>query len=240
MKRKPIITFTDVAFSYSDKPFLQDINLTIYQHDFLGVVGPNGGGKTTFLKLLLGLLTPQKGSIQVFGTTPQNARDKMGYLSQFKNIDFDFPITVLEIVLSSRVGKNIMKRLTKEDKEIARKALLDIGIWDLRNKTLSELSGGEKQRVFVARALAKQPSLLILDEPMANIDIHTQEEFYRLLKKLNRRMAIVIVDHDLDMVAQYAKEIVCINKCNKHAIKYHDAQSVLKHTSKEKVKENHV
>ncbi len=162
----------------------------------------------------------------MFGKKSRQGRESIGYLSQFKNIDFDFPITAHEIVLLSRVGKKLFKHYSKEDRKMAEKALKSLGIWHLRNNKLSELSGGEKQRVFVARALANEPELLILDEPMSNLDIHIQEEFYKILKELNNRIAIVIVDHDLEMLSKYAKEIVCVNKCNTHTIRYHDADSV--------------
>ncbi len=226
MERKEIIKIDKVSFSYDKKEFLRDITLPIYEDDFLGIIGPNGGGKTTLLKLMLGLLQPQKGKITVFGKSPKETRKDIGYLSQFKNIDFDFPITAYEIVLLSRVGDKLFKRYSNTDKEAARKAMKELGIWNLKDKKLNELSGGEKQRVFVARALANEPKVLLLDEPMSNLDIHIQEEFYKILKGLNKKVAIVIVDHDLEMVSKYAKEVVCVNKCNTHALRYHDADSL--------------
>lgn len=226
MKRKEIITLEDVNFSYGKEEFLKDITLPIYEDDFLGIIGPNGGGKTTLLKLILGLLTPRRGKITVFGTTPKEGREHIGYLSQFKNIDFDFPITAYEVVLLSRVGKKLVKHYSREDKEAVEKAMKKLRIWKHRQKKLNELSGGEKQRVFAARALANEPKILILDEPMANLDIHIKEEFYKILKELNKKIAIVIVDHDLEMVAKYAKEVVCINKCKTHTLRYHTADSL--------------
>jgi zinc transport system ATP-binding protein len=226
MERKEIIKIEKVSFSYDKKEFLKDITLLIYEDDFLGIIGPNGGGKTTLLKLILGLLQPQKGKVTIFGKSPNEARKDIGYLSQFKNIDFDFPITAYEIVLLSRVGNKIMKRYSNTDKEAAKNAMKQLNIWTLKDKKLNELSGGEKQRVFVARALANEPKLLLLDEPMSNLDIHIQEEFYKILKELNKQIAVVIVDHDLEMVSKYAKEVVCINKCNTHALRYHDADSL--------------
>lgn len=226
MERKEIIRIDNVSFSYSKEDFLRDITLAIYEDDFLGIIGPNGGGKTTLLKLILGLLEPKKGKISVFDKSPKEARKDVGYLSQFKNIDFDFPITAYEIVLLSRVGNRIMKRYSNTDKEATRKSMKQLDIWNLKDKKLNELSGGEKQRVFVARALANDPKVLLLDEPMSNLDIHIQEEFYKILKELNKKMAVVIVDHDLEMLSKYAKEVVCVNKCNMHALRYHDADSL--------------
>jgi len=226
MERKEIVKLEKILFSYNREEFLKNITLSIYKDDFLGVIGPNGGGKTTLLMLILGLLTPEKGSISVFGKSPKEGRAAIGYLSQFKNIDFDFPITAMEIVLLSRVGSKLIKQYGKDDKKATKKALQDLGIWHLRDKKLNELSGGEKQRVFVARALANDPKLLLLDEPMSNLDIHIKKDFYDILKKLNEKIAIVIVDHDLEMVSRYAKEIVCINKCDTHAIRYHNADAI--------------
>jgi zinc transport system ATP-binding protein len=226
MERKEIIKLEKVTFSYAKEEFLKDITLSIYEDDFLGIIGPNGGGKTTILKLILGLLEPKNGKISVFGKSPKKARREIGYLSQFKNIDFDFPITAYEIVLLSRVGDRLLKRFSKADKEAVENVIKKLGIWKIKDKKLNELSGGEKQRVFVARAIANEPKVLILDEPMSNLDIHIQEEFYKILKKLSKNIAIVIVDHDLEMVAKYAKEVVCVNKCKTHALRYHNADSL--------------
>ena len=225
-ERKEIIRLEKVNFSYGKEEFLKNITLPIYNDDFLGIIGPNGGGKTTILKLILGLLKPKKGDINVFGKTPKKARREIGYLSQFKNVDFDFPITAYEIVLLSKVGNKLIKIYSKEDKEAVKKSMKELRIWNLRNKKLNELSGGEKQRIFVARALANEPKILVLDEPMSNLDIHIQEEFYKILKELNKKIAIVIVEHDLEMISKYAKEIVCVNKCSTHAIRYHETDKI--------------
>ncbi len=226
MKRKAIIKLENVSFSYNKGDFLNNINLTIYEKDFLGIIGPNGGGKTTLIKLIMGLLKPDEGKISLFGSTSKASRESIGYLSQFKNIDFEFPITAMEIVLLSRVGRKLFKRFNSQDMAAAEAAIKSMGIWALRDKTLNELSGGEKQRIFIARALANNPKVLILDEPLTNLDFHIQEELYKILKQLNKEIAIVIVDHDLQMVSKYSKEIVCVNKCKMHAIKYHDANSL--------------
>ncbi len=232
MKRKEIIKLENISFSYGKEDFLKNINFSVYENDFVGIVGPNGGGKTTLLKLMLGLLMPRQGKILVFGKSPKDARHEIGYLSQFKNIDFDFPITVYEIVLLSRIGKKIFKQFSREDKEATEASLEQLNIARFKDKRLNELSGGEKQRVFVARALANQPKILLLDEPMTNLDMHIQEEFYQILKKLNEKIAIVIVDHDLGMVSKFAKEVVCVNKCIAHSIKYHkDALDNIKKVS---------
>ncbi len=226
MNRKTIITLENISFSYNNEDFLHDINLKIYEDDFLGIIGPNGGGKTTLLKIMLGLLEPKKGKVLILGKSPKKARKELGYLSQFKNIDFDFPITAYEIVLLSRINNQLFKHYNKDDKKAVEKVLKLLAIWHLKDKKLNELSGGEKQRVFIARALANDPKLLILDEPLTNLDIHIQEELYKILKELNKKIAIIIVDHDLEMVAKYAKEVVCVNKCRNHTIRYHAADTI--------------
>jgi zinc transport system ATP-binding protein len=226
MERKEILHLEKVAFSYTSEEFLKNVTFSIYEDDFVGIIGPNGGGKTTLLKLMLGLLEPQEGSIRIFGREPVKARTEMGYLSQFKNIDFDFPITVYEIVLLGRAGRKIFKHFSRKDKAAAQKALQQMALWELRDKKLNELSGGQKQRVFVSRALVNDPRILILDEPMSNLDMHIQEEFYNILKELNKKITIVIVDHDLEMLTRYTKEVVCVNKCKTHAIEYHETNSL--------------
>jgi len=215
------VSLRGVSFSYDKKPFIRNVNLDIREKDFLGIVGPNGGGKTTILKLILGLLEPDSGKIEVFGKSPKEGRKHIGYLSQFKSIDFDFPITVMEIVLQSRLN-SVFKKYNTEDKEKAREALTHVDLWRKKDKNLNQLSGGEKQRAFIARALASEPKLLILDEPTSNVDIRIQDSLYKLLKELNKEMGIVIIDHNLETLSKYAKEVACINKCEEHGIKYHD------------------
>jgi zinc transport system ATP-binding protein len=224
--RQEIIRIRDLSFSYDARPFLENIHLSIYADDFLGIIGPNGGGKTTLLKLILGILRPDSGTIEVFGGTPREERKGIGYLSQFVDIDFDFPITAREVVLLSRLVGRLVGRYSQEDKQAAEDALRQMQIWDLRNRKLNELSGGEKQRVFVARALANRPRLLLLDEPMSNIDIHVQEAFYEILKELHRDIAIVVVDHNLDMLSRFVREVACINKCDSHGLRYHGIDSL--------------
>lgn len=224
--KKKIVTFDNVAYSYTNEEFLENINFSVYEKDFVGIIGPNGGGKTTLLKLILGILKPKRGTIRIFGKRPRVGRKHIGYLSQFNDIDFDFPITVYEVVLHSRIGPSIFKRYTKTDHRAVTRTLARLGIEHLKDRKLNELSGGQKQRVFVARALANNPRLLVLDEPMTNLDMSIQEEFYTLLSQLNERLAIVIVDHDLDMMARYVKEVICVNKCKSHAIKYHPSETI--------------
>lgn len=222
MERKPIITLANVAFSYTDRPFLKDINLNVFEKDFLGIVGPNGGGKTTLLKLILGVVIPSSGSIKVFNTSSQKGRLHIGYLSQYEDVDFDFPITVWEIVLMSRLKDKLFHYYSSSDKEAAKDALKQMNIWSLRYRKLDELSGGEKQKVFLARALAGNPKALILDEPLSNIDVQTQDDLYEILTELNKEITIIIVDHNLERLTKYVKEIACVNKCLFESLEFHD------------------
>lgn len=225
MNKKEIIKIENVFFGYGNgRDILKGVTFSVYEGDFLGIIGPNGGGKTTLLKLILGLLKPRKGKISIFGFSPKKARDKIGYLSQFKDIDFDFPITAYQIVLLGRVDSNIFKHYTKEDKLAVDKILKKLNIWKLKDKKLNELSGGEKQMVFVARALVNNPKILFLDEPMSNLDIHHQEDFYELLQKLNKEVTIVIIEHDLDMIKKYVKDVVCVDRCERGAVRYHGSE----------------
>lgn len=221
MKPPPLVSLKDVSFQYSKTPLLNHVSFSIAPHDFLGIVGPNGGGKTTLLKLIMGLHKPTAGSITLFGTTPEKGRYHVGYLAQTKDLDRDFPITVEEIVLLAFVD-GLFSYPTQAKKNKAHHALERLGITQLKQRKINELSGGEKQRVFMARAIANKPKLLLLDEPIANIDISMQKEFFTLLAELNRDMAIVVVDHNVELLSHYCKEIACVNKCHTNSVGYHD------------------
>ena len=222
-KDKHLITLSNVSFRTRGKTILKDINLTINKGDFLGIIGPNGGGKTTLIKLILGIYRPSKGTVRVMGKAPTRGREAIGYLSQFENIDLEFPITVREVVLMSTLGGPI-HFTTGEDIRKAQKALRRMDIEKLADRQLQDLSGGEKQRVFIARALATEPEILILDEPVANVDITTQDSFYALLKELNKTMTIVIVEHDVETLRKYTNQVACINKCIHEGLCYHEVQ----------------
>ncbi len=222
MTRKEIISLENVSFSYSSKSFLENINLKIFEKDFIGIAGPNGGGKTTLIKLILGLLKPKSCKITLFGKNPKKGRQEIGYLSQYENIDLDFPATAMEIVLLGRIEKKLIKFFSEKDRKIAEKFLKKMGIWELKERKLNELSGGEKQRVFIAKALTTEPKALILDEPLSNVDVGAREELFKLLKELNKSIAIIVVDHNLGILSKYSKEIVCVNKCVEKGTKNHN------------------
>lgn len=214
-----LIELKDVSFAYpGSEEIVSHISLDVHQGDYLGIIGPNGGGKTTLLKIMLGLLKPSKGQVLLYQQDISNFKDwtKIGYVAQ-KAVRFDaqFPITVKEVVALGRFAKRgLLQHLTKSDQTQIHQALKEVGMWEYRDRLLSELSGGQQQRVFIARALASEPEIIFLDEPTAGVDISTQKQFYALLKKLNRELnkTLILVSHDLDIVTRDTTELACINK----------------------------
>lgn len=212
-ERKRVVQAKNVSFFYSSQPALERVTFDILEKEFFGIVGPNGGGKTTLLKLILGLLTPMKGEISVFGKNPKEARKMIGYVPQYARFDFDFPISVEEVVLTGRLGHSrIFGPYKAEDRASAYEAIQAVGITHLSGRRLGSLSGGERQRTLIARALVSDPSLLLLDEPTASVDIGAEENIYELLKKLNDRITIVLVSHDIGFVTRFVDKVACINK----------------------------
>jgi len=209
LKKQIVISVRDLSFSYGSHEVLKDINLDIYEGDYIAIIGPNGGGKTTFTKLLLGLLTPQKGKIKIFGKSVIEARQKIGYLPQYINFNMDMPITVFDIVLQGRLTPDKLF-YSKEDKEIALKQLEKMHILHLKERKIKELSGGQRQRVLLARALSKQPKILILDEPTASIDPEGQKDIYELLKALP--LTKIIISHDIQVLFEGVNRVAHINK----------------------------
>lgn len=213
MKTQTIIRLQNVHFSYNAIPVLEDISLSIRQTDFLGIIGPNGGGKTTLLKLILGLLEPTQGDIRVFGQSPRKMRHLIGYMPQLFVFDFSFPISVMEVALMGRLSRNKLgRRFSKSDHQIAYEALKKVGMESLRDRDIGELSGGQRQRVFIARALAMQPRVLLLDEPVASVDPQWQKQFFELLHQLNNELAIVLVTHDVSVLASQIDQLACVNR----------------------------
>ena len=209
MKKQIVISVRDLSFSYGSHEVLKDINLDIYEGDYIAIIGPNGGGKTTFTKLLLGLLTPQKGEIKIFGKSVIEARQKIGYLPQYINFNMDMPITVFDIVLQGRLTPQKLF-YSKKDKEIALEQLEKMHISHLKERKIKELSGGQRQRVLLARALSKQPKILILDEPTASIDPEGQKDIYELLKALP--LTKIIISHDIQVLFEGVNRVAHINK----------------------------
>ena len=223
MATEELVRLEDVWVYYDGVPVLEGINLSVKSNDFLGLIGPNGGGKTTLLKVILGLMKPSRGKVTVMGQSPEKGRKFIGYISQFNLFDRDFPISVFDVVLMGRYSKTgLFHRYSEEDKRTAIEVLKAVEMLDYKDRQVGRLSGGEQQRVFIARALVTNPKLLLLDEPMASIDPNMQAEFYELLDRLKERMAIVLVSHDISAVSIYVNEIACLN----HQLFYHGSKEV--------------
>jgi len=203
----------DVTLTLRGKLILDHINLTLDEGGFLGLIGPNGGGKTTLMKLILGLMQPDSGKVEVFGKSPLKARGSIGYVPQYARFDFDFPIRVLDVTLMGRLGPSGYFHLySKRDKEIALHALEQVGMTNYSEQQIGKLSGGQLQRVLIARALTAEPNLLLLDEPTASLDTQIGQSFYQLLEQLSMTMTIVLVSHDIGVIAKHVKTIACLNR----------------------------
>ncbi|MBM3131823.1 MAG: ABC transporter ATP-binding protein [Chloroflexi bacterium] len=208
-----LVRIDDVWVTYHHVPVLEGITLSIERNDFLGIIGPNGGGKTTLLKLILGLIHPSQGTVTVFGKSPAKSRSRIGYVPQHNLFDREFPISVWDVVLMGRFGKvGLFKRYSRDDKARAEEALKTVSMLEYRNHQIGKLSGGEQQRVFIARALVADPDMLLLDEPTAGVDAAHQTEFYEILEGLRTKMAIVLVSHDISAVSIYVDKIACLNR----------------------------
>ena len=205
----PLVKIEDLCVGYDKVPILENANLEIFEQDFIGVIGPNGGGKTTLLKAILGLLKPFSGSIN-FRKDLDGKKKPIGYLPQVRHIDWKFPITVFDVVRSGSImeGAAKLKSIIKERTE---QLLDEMGVADIRNKAIGELSGGQMQRVFLCRALLSEPKLLILDEPDTFVDNRFEGELYERLRNLNKEIAIVLVSHDVGTISSYVKTIACVN-----------------------------
>lgn len=225
-----IISLKNVSFRYTSEDVISDVSLNIHKGDYVGIIGPNGGGKSTLLKLMIGIITPQKGVVQLFNTDIKHFRDwsKIGYVPQRTVIDTNFPITVAEFVIMGRYGKRgLFHFLTKEDKTKALQALRQVEMLEYKDRQLSDLSGGQQQRVFIARALATEPEVIFLDEPTAGVDVKTQKQFYALLRSLNKELdlTLILISHELDVVAHEATELAYVNRTLEY---YGDQEEFLK------------
>lgn len=207
-----LVEVKDVYAGYGGDAVLKGVSLDIYGNDFIGVIGPNGGGKTTLIKLLLGIIKPYRGKIKYLPETKEQELN-IGYLPQFQVIDRQFPISVIEVVLSGLMNKRkLLPGYTRQEKNQARKMLSLMGIAHLEKNTIGDLSGGELQRVLLCRAIISNPRMLLLDEPNTFVDNQFEGELYELLKELNKQMAILLVTHDLGTITPYVKTIACVNR----------------------------
>jgi len=212
-----IIEIKNISFSYGTDQVLKDVTLDIHKGDYLGIVGGNGAGKTTLLKIILGLLVPSEGLVKIFGTDIKKFKDwsRLGYVPQkATNFDVNFPATVREVVRMGRYAKKgLFHWINKSDEQIIDDSLNHVGMTSYQDRLIGDLSAGQQQRVFIARALTGQPEVIFLDEPTTGIDKNSQDEFYRLLKKLNKELhlTLILVTHDVERILKEAMHIACID-----------------------------
>jgi len=214
-----VITIENLSFAYEKENVLEHINLCVEEKDFLAIIGPNGGGKSTLLKLILGIEKAKEGLITVLGKKPVQSLAQIGYVPQNTNVNTDFPIKVIEVVMMGHVeGKRPLFGYGKDEMLCARGALAQVGMTDYAETKIGALSGGQRQRVMIARALCAHPQILILDEPTSSIDITGQREIYELLKTLNEHITVVVVSHDISVILEYANKAAHVNR----NLSYHD------------------
>ncbi len=218
---QPLISVQGVGFSYGGAPVLEGVDLNVQAGEFVGIVGPNAGGKSTLLKLILGLLQPGRGRIRVLERAPGEVSHRLGYVPQYPSFPRDFPITVEQVVLLGRIGAHTRSNWPAclwpggyggADRRAARLALTEVEAEDLLDRQIGSLSGGQLQRVLLARALVGEPQILLLDEPTANIDQRLEGEIFDLLRQLNRRMTILVVSHDVAFISSYVTRVACVNR----------------------------
>jgi zinc transport system ATP-binding protein len=214
MMKHEVIKIEHLNVLYDNHYALKDISFTVYENDYLGIIGPNGGGKTTLIKSILGLIKPHSGTIKVFGKPIQYKERLIAYVPQVGNADRTFPMTVIDNVLLGLLPKKItpFHHFSSEDLIKANKALEQVGIAHLKNRHISEMSGGEYQKSMIARAIVRNPKILLLDEPTANVDHNSRADIYELLHQLNKNMTILIVTHDTLAVSAYIKNLACLDQ----------------------------
>jgi zinc transport system ATP-binding protein len=214
IKRTPVIEITNLSTGYGNETILEDIQLSLQPSDFMGLIGPNGGGKTTLLKTILGLIQPHQGEVRIMGQSPQKGRKHIGYVPQFTEFDNDFPINVRDIVRMGRLSSaRLLRPFNDEDDAIVDQILTWMDIIDYKDRALRQLSGGQRQRVYIARALASKPDLLLLDEPTISVDFDSRTHIYELLHSINQQgVTILLVSHDLNVISTYVKSIGCLNR----------------------------
>ena len=209
----PIIQISDLYAAYEEKTVLSHVDLTVYEQDFLGIIGPNGGGKTTLIKCILGLHQPQKGKIHFYKNGKEVPEINMGYLPQYNHIDKKFPISVYEVILSGlSKQKSIFQRYSNEQHELVRQMIIQMGLEGMDKRAIGELSGGQLQRALLGRALVSNPEVIILDEPNTYIDKRFEAKLYSLLEEINKERAIILVSHDIGTILKNVKTIACVNE----------------------------
>lgn len=209
----------DVTFSYGRSPVLEDVTFGVRRGESLCVIGPNGGGKSTLAKLILGLIEPDRGRIRILGQKPRDARTRIGYVPQAMRYDPLFPISAIDIVLMGRLNHLSVGPFSRRCRETAHNALAEVGLAGYEKRAFSDLSGGERQRIMVARALACEPEILLLDEPTANIDLTVEAQLIETLVSLRHRMTILMITHDLDLISAIGDSVLCVNhRVHRHGL----------------------
>lgn len=207
------VTIRNLTAGYGGRPILEDVSLTVQPLDFVGIIGPNGGGKSTLLKVLLGLLPPQAGTVAIDGCAVREVRHHIGYVPQWIDFDPEFPVRVRDVVRMGRLARTrLFHRYSREDDAVVDRTLEELQLLPLADQPMGELSGGQRQRALIARALAVEPRLLLLDEPTANVDTRVSASLYDLLARLNERMTIMLVTHDMGVVSSRVKSVGCLNR----------------------------
>ncbi len=209
MNSPAVVTLDHVNFTYSGVKVLEDVSFELYKGDFVGIIGPNAGGKTTVLKVILGLLKPDSGSIRVFGQSPNDARGLVGYVPQYAQFDRSFPIRVRTAVTMGTLGRGRSKQSTAED--AVERALERVELHGVADRQMGSLSGGQLQRALIARALVAEPQLLLLDEPTASLDTKIGRSVYELLEELAETITVVLVSHDIGVISRHVRTIACLN-----------------------------
>jgi zinc transport system ATP-binding protein len=222
MTAQAIIQVSNLSFSYNGNLVIDNVSFSVRELEFLALIGPNGGGKTTLLKLLLGLLKPISGDIRIFNQRPAKSSHRIGYVPQDVGVNKSFPITVIDVVLMGRLRSHRGARISEADRNAALNALDKLEMLKFQHRRIDDLSGGQKERVFIARALATDPDILFLDEPIANLDNTGRGELYALLKEINKTKTIIVVSHDMMVLSSYVTAVACVN----NSVHYHDKAEI--------------
>lgn len=218
-----VIDIDNVSFNYGMVPVLEDISLKIYEDEFIGIIGPNASGKSTLLKLILGLIKPSKGTIKKYNQECQHKNNHIGYVPQHVNFARDFPVTVEEVVMMGHItSSSLLFKFSKDEVASAKHAMEALEIENIANRQIGSLSGGQLQRVLIARALVCQPNILILDEPTSNVDMRVEEDIFALLKNYSEHMTIIVVSHDIAFISGYVDRVACLNR----TLVCHDTESI--------------
>lgn len=208
-----VIDINNVSFNYGIVPVLEDVSLKIYEDEFIGIIGPNASGKSTLLKLILGLLEPDKGVVSIHSHDGKDLRNHIGYVPQHSSFPRDFPVTVGEVVMMGHIASSSrLFRYKNDEIKLAKQVMQKLEIENIEKRQIGELSGGQLQRVLIARALVCEPEILILDEPTSNVDMRVEEDIFSLLKNYSEHMTVIVVSHDIAFISGYVDRVACLNR----------------------------